>query len=210
VDDAHGVAWSGARGAGTVLGRRRIHPRMVVVLGLAKGFAAAGGALVLPDAALAERVLIGGRTLIFSGPIQPAQLGAGIASARILLSDELPRSQALLLERIELFEDAARRAGIELAAAQPSPIRFVPVGDESLTIELAAALLACGHYVNVAYYPAVPRGRAGLRVVLNLHQRPEDILQLVRDIARHHPRTESAPHGALASDPGIAAGAAAE
>jgi 7-keto-8-aminopelargonate synthetase-like enzyme len=199
VDDAHGVAWSGARGAGTVLGRRHIHPRMVVVLGLAKGFAAAGGALVLPDATLAERVLVGGRTLIFSGPVQPAQLGAGIASARILLSDELPRLQALLLERVELFERAARLEDLELAPAQPSPIRFVPVGDESRTIELAAALLARGHYVNVAYYPAVPRGRAGLRVVLNLHQRPEDILALVRDIARHHPRNESAPHSDVAS-----------
>ena len=206
VDDAHGVAWSGARGAGTVLGRRHIHPRMVVVLGLAKGFAAAGGALVLPDAELAERVLVGGRTLIFSGPIQPAQLGAGIASARILLSDELPGLQERLLERIEVFDRAARLEGLELAAAAPSPIRFVPVGDEATTIELAAQLLARGHYVNVAYYPAVPRLRAGLRVVINVHQLPEDILSLVRDIARHHPRCEAAPESGVASEPESAAG----
>jgi 7-keto-8-aminopelargonate synthetase-like enzyme len=167
-----------------------------VVLGLAKGFAATGGALVLPDAALAERVLASGRTLIFSGPIQPAQLGAGIASARILLSEELPQLQARLRERIETFDRAARLEGLELASPDPSPIRFVPVGDEGETIELAAALLAHGHYVNVAYYPAVPRRRAGLRVVLNQHQQPEDILSLVRDMAWLHPRRAEARHGA--------------
>jgi 7-keto-8-aminopelargonate synthetase-like enzyme len=184
VDDAHGVGWSGARGAGTVLGRRRIHPRMVVVLGLAKGFASAGGALVFPDTERAERVLTRGRTLIFSGPIQPAQLGAGIASARIHLSDELPLLQERLLLRIDAFDRAARNEGIPLVEAARSPIRFIPIGDERRTIDVAASLLERGHYVNVAYYPAVPRRRAGMRVVLNAHQLPEDIARLVHDIAR--------------------------
>jgi hypothetical protein len=35
----------------------------------------------------------------------------------------------------------------------------------------------------VAYFPAVPRRRAGMRVVLNAHQRLEDISSLVHDIA---------------------------
>ena len=117
VDDAHGVGWSGARGAGTVLGFRSLHPRMVVVLGLAKSFATAGGAVVLPNAELAETVLTCGRTLIFSGPVQPAQLGAGIASAKIHLSDELPLLQERLLARIDTFDQAAYREGI--AGGQP-------------------------------------------------------------------------------------------
>ncbi len=183
VDDAHGVGWSGARGAGTVLGHRDIHPRMVVVLGLAKSFASAGGAIVLPDPDLAERILTTGRTLIFSGPIQPAQLGAGIASAKIHLSEELPLLQARLHARIDAFDRAAREEGIPTSGAERSPIRFVPVGDEGETIELAAGLLARGHYVNVAYYPAVPRRRAGMRIVLNNHQQLDDIALLVHDIA---------------------------
>jgi 7-keto-8-aminopelargonate synthetase-like enzyme len=185
VDDAHGVGWSGARGAGTVLGRRSIHPRMVVVLGLAKSFAAAGGALVLPDTDLAEKVLTCGRTLIFSGPVPPAQLGAGIASAKIHLSDELPHLQDRLVTRIDAFDQATRREGIAVASRERSPIRFIPVGDERWTIDLAASLLERGHYVNVAYYPAVPRRRAGIRVVLHNHQTPDDIALVVSDIARH-------------------------
>jgi 7-keto-8-aminopelargonate synthetase-like enzyme len=184
IDDAHGVGWSGARGAGTVLGRRSIHPRMVVVLGLAKSFAAAGGALVLPDPELADKVLTCGRTLIFSGPVQPAQLGAGIASAKIHLSDELPHLQDRLISRIDAFDQATRRVGLAVASLERSPIRFISIGDELRTIELAASLLERGHYANVAYYPAVPRRRAGIRVVLNSHHTPDDLTLLVDDIAR--------------------------
>jgi 7-keto-8-aminopelargonate synthetase-like enzyme len=182
VDDAHGMSWSGARGAGTVLGRRSIHPRMVVVLGLSKSFAAAGGAIVCTDPELADRFLTCGRTLIFSGPIQPAQLGAGIASARIHLSDELPLLQERLHARIDAFDRAAEQAGLLAGGAERSPIRFVPVGGEAETIELAAALLERGHFVNVAYFPAVPRRRAGMRIVLNAHQQLQDIASLVQDI----------------------------
>ena len=200
VDDAHGVGWSGARGAGTVLGQRPLHPRMVVVLGLAKSFAAAGGALVLPDPELAERVLTCGRSLIFSGPIQPAQLGAGIASAKIHLSDELPLLQARLLSRIDVFDGAAQLANVPIHPTDRSPIRFVPIGDEHRTIELAASLLRRGHYVNVAYFPAVPRRRAGVRIVLNAHQEPEDIRRLVDDLAAALRRETSAGARAVVTD----------
>jgi 7-keto-8-aminopelargonate synthetase-like enzyme len=105
-----------------------------------------------------------------------------------------------LAVRIDAFEHAARREGIGVASRDRSPIRFIPVGDEQQTIELAASLLELGHYVNVAYYPAVPRRRAGVRVVLNNHQRPEDISRLVADIAayRNLARTDQRP-GAAAS-----------
>jgi 7-keto-8-aminopelargonate synthetase-like enzyme len=183
VDDAHGVSWSGRYGAGTVLGRRRIHPRMAVVFGLSKSFAAAGGAIVLPSAELADQVLTCGRTLIFSGPLQPAQLGAGIASARIHLSDELPLLQQQLQARIEQFDRAAARENVRVVCSGASPIRFVPVGDERAAVDVAAALLAKGYYVNVACYPAVPRRRAGVRLMLNRHQTSGDIQNLVNQLS---------------------------
>jgi 7-keto-8-aminopelargonate synthetase-like enzyme len=184
VDDAHGVSWSGRHGAGTVLGHRGIHPRMIVLFGLAKSFAAAGGAIVLPDRALAERIVTEGRTLIFSGPLQPAQLGAGVASAKIHLSAELPGLQAAVLARIDTFQRALAREEIRVTSSDCSPIRFIPVGDEHAAIDLGAALLGRGHYVNVACFPAVPRRRAGLRVMLNAHHTTSDIEGLVADLAQ--------------------------
>jgi 7-keto-8-aminopelargonate synthetase-like enzyme len=183
LDDAHGVSWSGQRGAGTVLGRRRLHERMAVIFGLSKSFAAAGGALVLPDRELAYRVLTEGRTLIFCGPLQPAQLGAGVASARIHLSEELPSLQGKLVARIAAFDRAAARDGVPLASTQSSPIRFVPVGDETAAMDVAAGLLARGYYTNIACFPAVPRKRAGVRLMLNAHQTLADIQGLVAAFA---------------------------
>jgi 7-keto-8-aminopelargonate synthetase-like enzyme len=183
VDDAHGVSWSGRNGAGTVLGRHCLHPRMVVIFGLSKSFAAAGGALVLPDRETANRILTEGRTLIFSGPLQPAQLGAGVASAKIHLSPELPDLQARVVSRIQAFDQAARTLHVPVTCSERSPIRFIPVGDERAAVDLATALLARGYFVNIAYFPAVPRRRAGVRVMLNAHQRHEDIQDLVTGLA---------------------------
>lgn len=204
VDDAHGVSWSGRHGAGTVLGRRRIHPRMIVLFGLAKSFAAAGGAIVLPEQALAERVLTEGRTLIFSGPLQPAQLGAGVASAKLHLSAELPLLQAAVSARIEAFDRALAREELSVSTADRSPIRFIPVGDEHAAIDLSAGLLARGYYVNVACFPAVPRRRAGLRVMLNAHHTLSDIEGLVADLAQGL-RPRRATGRAPASSPAWAA-----
>lgn len=183
IDDAHGFGWSGARGAGTLLGTRAIHERMAVVFGLSKSFGSAGGAIVLPDSALADRVLLGGRTLIFSGPIQPAQLGAGVASAKLHLSNELPVLQAGLQARIEAFQRAVANANLATSSSDFSPIRFLPVGDEQRTAEVVRQLMGRGYFVNIAMYPAVARRRAGLRVMLTLHHTLSDIVNLVQEIA---------------------------
>ena len=140
VDDAHGVGWSGRFGSGTVLGDGKgLHERMIVVLGLSKAFAACGGALVFPNAELAERVLHCGSTLIFSGLLQPAQLGACAASAQLHLSPELPPLQKRLRERIAEFDDCVAREGIDVLSRDVTPIRMVPVGDEDRTMTARGA-----------------------------------------------------------------------
>ncbi|WAS91228.1 aminotransferase class I/II-fold pyridoxal phosphate-dependent enzyme [Nannocystis punicea] len=180
VDDAHGVGWAGRHGAGVVLGEHGIHARMAVALGLAKGFAAGGAALVFADPNAARRVFSCGGPMVFSGPLQPAQLGAAIASAKILLSPELAALQAAVRERIALFDVLAAGEGLWVRSSQPTPIRFVEIGDEDQTVELGARLLAAGYYANVAVYPAVPRRRAGLRMMLSARHEPGDIEGLLR------------------------------
>lgn len=183
VDDAHGFGWSGRHGAGTVLGHRALHPSMVVVFGLSKSFAAAGGAIVVPNRELADQILTCGRTMIFSGPLQPAQLGAGVASAHIHLSDDLPQLQRELAANVDAFDAAAERAGVPVSVVARSPIRFIQIGDEAAAVNAAAALMERGFWVNVAYHPAVPRRRAGLRIMLNRHQRRSDIESLADELA---------------------------
>jgi len=124
-----------------------------------------------------------GRTLIFSGPLQPAQLGAGVASAKIHLSNELPELQYRVSSRIEAFDQAARTQRVPITCSERSPIRFVPVGEERAAVELASALLQRGYYVNVACFPAVPQRRSGVRLMLNAHQTLADVQGLVAALA---------------------------
>jgi 7-keto-8-aminopelargonate synthetase-like enzyme len=184
VDDAHGLAWTGARGAGVVLGTRPIHERMVVAFGMSKGMAAAGGVFVFADPALSRRVFSCGSSMIFSGPIQPPLLGAAVASAEVLLSEELVELQGRLRARIEAFDALASRYELLSTAPEATPIRFIEIGDEGELMDVACALKHAGFFVNAATFPAVARGRAGLRIMLNANQTAEDVENLVREIAR--------------------------
>ncbi|HEY8942629.1 MAG TPA: aminotransferase class I/II-fold pyridoxal phosphate-dependent enzyme [Polyangiaceae bacterium] len=188
VDDSHGVGWAGTHGTGVVLGQRPIHPNMVVALGLAKGFAGAGAAFVFPDAELANRVFTCGSTLIFSGPLQPGLLGAGIEAAKVCLSPELLERQERLVTLAAAFDESAFERGLLDHVPPASPIRFIEIGDENDTMEVGAALKAAGYFVNVAVFPAVPRRRAGLRIMLNCHHTLQDVHELVREISRVAPR----------------------
>ncbi len=183
VDDAHGVSWSGKHGRGTVLGEGAPEERVVTVASLAKGFSAGGAVVVFRDARMAELVQNCGSTMIFSGPLQPALLGAGIASARIHLSSELGERQAELMDRILLFNALAEEHGLPLASTAATPIRFIEIGDKERTYLTTRALMQDGFYTNTALFPAVSEGRGGLRVALTLHQTEDDIRALVAAIS---------------------------
>jgi len=183
IDDAHGMSWVGASGRGSVLGAEGIHPRMVVALSLAKAFSASGAAIVFPNDEWARMVRTCGSTMIFSGPLQPALLGAGIASAKIHLTREIGVRQRALAKRIDLFNESCQELGLELASSDATPIRFVKVGAEDRAYDLAASLMTDGYFANVATFPAVPKGRAGIRVALTIHHRLPDIRSLVERLA---------------------------
>jgi 7-keto-8-aminopelargonate synthetase-like enzyme len=184
VDDAHGVSWAGRHGGGVALGEHGLHPQMTVALSLSKGFGAGGGLIVVHEPSTAQRILECGGTLIFSGQLAPASLGAGVASARIHLSDELSQRQAALRTRIDRFDEQAAATGISCSAASRSPIRFIEIGSLERTALVGQALLAQGYYVNPSGFPAVSRGRAGLRLTLTCHHTLDDVSGLVHAIER--------------------------
>jgi 7-keto-8-aminopelargonate synthetase-like enzyme len=183
IDDAHGMSWTGRHGRGWILDRELIHPRMVVALSLAKAFSASGAVIVFPDAEWAHLVRTCGSTMIFSGPLQPALLGAAIASAKIHLSEEIDDRQQALTQRIDLFNSLCAKKGIRLGAISRTPIRFVKVGPENQTYLAAAELMKQGYFSNVATFPAVPWRQSGLRIALTVHQRLDDIHGLVDRMA---------------------------
>ncbi len=188
LDDSHGMSWYGRHGRGTVLGRLPIRERMIVANSLNKAFAAAGGALIFPDAELRRRVRTCGGQMVFSGPIQPPMLGAALASAQIHLSPEIDELQAELRERIRLCNALMLEAGLPLVAADETPIRYVGAGLPDTAASVAERMMADGFFVNTAPFPCVPMKKAGIRTPLTRHHTPDDIRGMVQSLARHLPR----------------------
>ncbi len=187
IDDSHGVGWAGKCGRGRALDALGGHPRVVAACSLNKSFAAAGGAIVFPNAELYRKVRTVGGPMIFSGPIQPPLLGAAIQSAKIHLSDELPQLQAALRERVQLFNRLAYDFEIPLATSELTPIRYVPLGLPAVTRDVIKNVIADGLYVNPGMFPAVPMNHSGVRATLTTHHTFDDVRALVKSLVRHVP-----------------------
>jgi 7-keto-8-aminopelargonate synthetase-like enzyme len=184
VDDAHGMSWIGQHGRGHALEVLPHHPRMVVVTSFAKGFGTGGGALLLPNDDQRRRVRTIGSSFVFSGPLQPATLGAAIASARLHLSGELAGLQAELIARVRLCNELCRVYGLPLVTHDEVPIRFVAAGLSSVAFEVVERMMEEGFYCNLSVFPAVPMQRAGIRFTITRHQTEEDITRFVQALAR--------------------------
>lgn len=187
IDDAHGMSWSGKRGSGYILSQIDYHPKLFLTTGLAKGFGACGGVMVFPDEKTRDRVRNCGRTMIFSGPIQPPVLGSLVASAKIHLSQEIYNLQNELQQRIRFFNNTARIYDLPLLMQSETPISFIGVGKAEVGYNMVSRLVKRGFYVNLSVFPSVPYKNTGLRVPLTLHQSEASIDNLLRTIAEQLP-----------------------
>jgi len=191
VDDAHSTSWAGRHGRGYALERLPDRSRVVGVLSLNKAFSAGGGALILPDEHAAQRVRRAGGPLVFGGPLQPPLLAAAVASAKLHLSSELPTLQAALDERIKLTIKLCDEREVPLADRSISPIFFVRCRTTEKTFSMIKGLREThGLYTCPAFFPIVPKGQAGVRITVSLHNTLEDIGKLVDALAAESHRLE--------------------
>ena len=184
-DDAHGFGWAGLNGRGYVLDRVDWHPRMIVAAGLSKSFGATGGVLAFGDPALRRRVLYTGGPLTFAGPLQPADLGAAVASGDFHLSAEHAEYQRRFYQKIKLAGSLLKDFGLPIASDECTPIWFIVIGQLQEVLEITRAVMDDGYYVNPASYPAVPMGSAGIRFTQTLHQTDAQLEGLIESLSRH-------------------------
>lgn len=192
-DDAHGFGWSGLHGRGFVLDQTPFHPRMVIAVGMAKSFGSGGAALAFEDPDYANRVLLTGGPMTFSGPIHNAELGAAVASADIHLSPEHARLQADLHKQIAFVADLLTRYPLPVMDFSSTPIWFIRLGGHGQAVDMARRLMDDGFFVNPSAFPAVPRGYGGIRFTHTLHQSEDQIESLVEAIARYLPEVVDEP-----------------
>ncbi len=178
-DDAHGMGWIGKNGRGLAIESMGIHPRIVYMTSFSKAAATGGGAIVMPTQEMAELVRNTGKTLTFSGPLVPAQLGALEACVDILLSPEIDAMQIELQRKCTLFRNLTESHGLNLIDDSISPVFYVEIGNFSMALEVAAQIRNNhGIFVTPSGYPAVPIHAAGLRITITLIHTDEQIRRL--------------------------------
>lgn len=179
VDDAHSTTWTGTYGRGYALEKLKDRSRVVVALSLNKAFAAGGGAMIFPTQEMANLVRRSGGPMVFSGALQPPLLGAAVASARLHLSPLLGQLQSELMSRLQLTVDLARKFHVPLGVESLNPVFFLRGGSTKNCFSLVTSLRERGACVCAAMFPIVPRGNAGARFTITLHNKPEDIETLM-------------------------------
>lgn len=187
-DDAHGMSWYGRNGTGYVYDTVGMHPRLILVTTLAKGFGVTGGIAVFPNKEIHEQVKIFGGPLTYSHPIAPPLIGAAIASANIHLSAELYEMQEDLKTRITHCNTLLEKSGLPVISDPLTPIYFIGMGQPRVGYAMVRKLIDDGFYVNIALFPAVPVKSTGVRFTLTRHITLDDITGLVEAMAYHYPK----------------------
>lgn len=188
VDDAHGMSWCGKNGTGYVLRDIPLHPKLMLVSTLAKGFGVHGGVAVFPNEELYQKVKIFGGPLSYSLPLSPADIGACLASADIHLSSEIEVMQQELIDRVQYCNQLLGQSGLPVISNPETPIYFIGMGQPRVGYNMVSRLLKEGIYLNPSFFPMVPVKSTGLRFGLTRNHRLQDIERLVDAIAYHFPR----------------------
>ncbi len=181
VDDAHGMSWAGKNGRGFALSQvAHYHEKMCLITSLNKAYAANGAVMVFSDEIQKQIIKYTGSTLIFSGPVAPTMLAAGIASADIHLSDEIYDRQDNLENLINHFNQKACELDLPLASDDRTPIFYVGIGgDTKRCFEMARDLQHDGFFVNVSSLPSVPLKNTGIRITLNINHNEGTVTDLL-------------------------------
>lgn len=184
VDDAHGMSWTGENGQGYFLSQvSYFHDKLCLITSLCKGFGTNGAVMVFANEAKKAMIKYFGSTLIFSGPLPPASLAAGIVSADIHLSEEINFRQEVLHEKMQFFVDKSNELNLPLVRQDLSPICFIGTGSNpNHSIDISHDLQKDGFFVNASTFPIVPLKNAGLRITLNVNCAEETINNLLISI----------------------------
>jgi len=179
VDEAHGVGVLGARGAGAceLFGcEDEVDLRMGT---FSKSLASCGGFIAGPHDVI-DFLRVQSRAFMFTASAVPAAVGAALGALRIIRSEEGPAMMAKVLDNARYLHDGLADLGYQVMEPNRLPngdeviTQIVPVlvGDDWRAVLLWKTLYDAGVYVNVAIYPAVPRGGALLRTsVMATHER---------------------------------------
>lgn len=183
ADDAHGMSIYGENGKGYILSQLPYHERMYLATSLNKAFASGGGVLIFPNREIARKVRSCGGPMITSGPLQPPNLGAGIAAAKIHLSDEIYEMQETLHDNIRFANLMLKKFHLPVISESDAAVFFIGVSTPGMGYNLVKRMLNRGYYVNLGIFPAVPIKNTGIRFTITRLHTFTQIEQMISALA---------------------------
>jgi glycine C-acetyltransferase len=176
VDDSHATGFVGPTGRGSIEHCGVMGRVDVITSTLGKALGGASGGFTTGRREIIELLRQRSRPYLFSNTLAPMIAGATLAAL-----DRLSRSTELRdrLERnTQTFRSRMTAAGF---AIRPGVHPIVPImlGEASLAVRFADAMLQRGIYVIGFSYPVVPKGQARIRVQISAGHTPEQIEQAI-------------------------------
>jgi 7-keto-8-aminopelargonate synthetase-like enzyme len=173
-DDSHSLSAYGERGEGYIRTfMPELNPRTLLVYSLAKAFGANGGGIFMSEKANYQEVFrrFGG-PMSYSQYVNPATVGAAMASLDIHKTSELAVLQEKLSSNIRLFDSmfVTEHAGSGL------PIRVIPLDSPDMAIGVSEGVFKRGYYTSAVFFPIVARNKSGLRVMMRADMSQSDVL----------------------------------
>jgi glycine C-acetyltransferase len=175
IDDAHGTGVLGATGGG-VLEHFGVSSERVIYMGtLSKAYGAIGG-FIATNAYLVEILRLTCPAFGFTSTLPPDQALAVSVAVDIVANEPEHRERLWANHR---YFVAKLKALPYQATATDTPIVPLMIGDEKKAEELATSLRTRSLHVDPIQFPAVPLGRARIRIQLNAGHTPEQIDRLI-------------------------------
>lgn len=185
-DDVHGMSWKGKNGTGFIFDRIGELPENITVVStLSKTFGASGATVFSSDKKIREKIKNFGGPLTFSAQLEPASVGAAIASCDIHLSSEITERQKELATKIEHFGTLLSKTSLPLVSQNDSPVFFIGMGTPATAFNFTKRLYSEGFYLNLGIYPAVPIKNTGIRITISAHNQLSDITSLFQAMDHH-------------------------
>jgi len=199
ADDSHSLSVLGQRGEGYVRARLDMNPLTLIVASLGKAFGTAGGIAMLGAKEHLDFLYRYAGPVGWSQNMEVPAIGSSLASIALHRTPELGELQAKLRDNIRLFDQQieTEQKGTEL------PLKMIHVGEQSDALHLAKELYRRGYYTSAVFFPMVPRGKAGIRIMLRADMERatlqgfiDNLREIMNDLAARRATTAT---GALVS-----------
>jgi 7-keto-8-aminopelargonate synthetase-like enzyme len=178
LDEAHALGVMGPEGRGVAAAAGVTPDLLIGTLGKALG---SFGAFAATSAAVAQLLWNRARSLVFSTALPPMVAASANAAIEIVRGREGDRRRTSVASHARAVRAAmngtsgTRDQHARVSGAAESPIAPIVIGDDAITMKVAAQILDAGIFAPGIRPPTVPVGTARIRLSLTADHQLQDL-----------------------------------